>query len=176
METLAASGSVGRPRWYVVQCKPREERRALENLERQRFLCYLPTLAVERLRQGSRVEVPETLFPGYLFIHLDEVRDNWHPIRSTRGVIQIVRFNQFPLPVRDEIIDAIRQRLESMPCRVPYLQPGERVRITDGCFSNLEAIFLANDGAERVVLLMNILHSEQKVSFPIHAVRRCGNE
>jgi transcriptional antiterminator RfaH len=78
--------------------------------------------------------------------------------------------------VRNEIIDGIRERLSRAPRRIPYLQPGERVRITDGCFSNLEALFVANDGAERVVLLMNILHSEHKVSLPVRAVRKCGNQ
>jgi transcriptional antiterminator RfaH len=139
-------------------------------------VCYLPTLSVEKLRQGSRVEVQECLFPGYLFIHLDEVRDNWHPIRSTRGVIQIVRFNLHPLPVRDELVATIRQRLEVAPTKIPYLQPGERVRITEGCFSNFEAIFVANDGTERVTLLMHILHSGQKVTVPLTSVRKYGNE
>jgi transcriptional antiterminator RfaH len=176
VQTRSSSFSVGGPRWYVVQCKPREERRALENLERQQFLCYLPTLSVEKLRQGTRVEVEECLFPGYLFIHLDEVRDDWHPIRSTRGVIQIVRFNLHPLPVRDELVETIRQRLEVTPPKIPYLQPGERVRLIEGCFSNLEAIFVADDGTERVTLLMNILHSEQKVTVPLASVRKCGNE
>jgi transcriptional antiterminator RfaH len=177
MQALASPlSSAGRPRWYVVQCKPREERRALDNLERQSFVCYLPELAVERVRQGSRIEVRENLFPGYLFIHLDELRDNWHPIRSTRGVMRIVRFDQNPSPVSDEIVEGIRQRLGGSLTRIPYLQPGERVRIAGGCFSNLEAIFVANDGAERVMLLMNILHSETSISVPVSAVRKCGNE
>jgi len=167
--------STGRPRWYVIQCKPREDGRALEHLERQGFSCYLPTLRVEKRRQGGKVEVQESLFPGYLFIQLDEVNDNWHPIRSTRGVIQMVRFKEYPQPVPDEIIESIRQRLADNQLRVPYLRPGERVRITEGCFSDLEAIFVANDGTERVMLLMNLLHHEQTLSFPVSSIRKCGN-
>jgi transcriptional antiterminator RfaH len=158
--------------WYVIQCKPREERRALENLERQRFSCYLPMLAVEKLRHGSVRAVPEPLFPGYLFISLDELTDNWHPIRSTRGVIQLVRFRDYLVSVPDAMIEAIRERLASDRPRIPYLRPGERVRITEGPFSDVEAIFIANDGQERVVLLMNILNREQHMSFPAGTVRR----
>jgi transcriptional antiterminator RfaH len=160
------------PRWYVIQCKPREDWRALEHLNRQGFVCYLPTLRVERLRQGRKLVAQESFFPRYLFIHLDEVRDNWVPIRSTRGVSHMVRFNEQPLPIRDEIIEQIRTRLAGNRPHVPCLRPGERVRITEGAFSDVEAIFVANDGDERVVLLLNILHHEQKLKFPLGSVRK----
>jgi len=159
-------------RWYVVQCKPREERRSLENLERQGFCCYLPMLSVEKLRHGALFDVREPLFPGYLFVRLNELTDNWHSIRSTRGVIQLVRFREYPVPVPDSMIDGIHERLAGATPRIPYLKPGERVRITDGPFSDVKAIFIAKDGEERVVLLMNVLNREQRLSFPARAVRR----
>jgi transcriptional antiterminator RfaH len=163
-------------RWYVIQCKPREERRALENLERQGFACYLPTVVVETLRHGLRRDVPEPLFPGYLFIDLDELSDNWHPIRSTRGVIGLVRFREYPVPVPDEIIGRIRERFARDNPRISYLKPGERVRITQGLFAEVEGIFVAHDGHERVVLLMNILNREQRLSFPIASVHKSARD
>ena len=167
--------STSTPRWYATKCKFRQERRALENLERQGFSCYLPELTVEKRNNQCKIESREPLFPGYLFIHLNDINDNWYPIRSTRGVSHLVRFNEHPLPVQDEIIETIRQRLSINPAKVPYLQPGQRVRIVAGSFSQLEAIFVANDGDERVMLLMNILHREQTLSFPITSVRKCVN-
>src|SRR5690349_22309924 len=98
-------------RWYLIHCKPREEKRALENLERQQFECFYPVRTRERLREGRLYRTCEALFPGYLFIHLDRLHDNWYPIRSTRGVSQIVRFNEYPLPVRDALIEDMRNRL-----------------------------------------------------------------
>jgi transcriptional antiterminator RfaH len=160
----------GQPRWYLVQCRARQDERALEHLQRQGFECYRPLYEMERIR-GRRKELGSVpLFPGYLFIRLDRIHDNWLPIRSTRGVIQIVRFNDFPLPVADGIIERLRQRIERHPMREPYLRSGERVVITDGSFSGIEAIFVASDGQERVVLLLNIMHSEQRLSFPIGSV------
>jgi transcriptional antiterminator RfaH len=158
--------------WYVVQCKPREERRALENLRRQGFSCYLPMLTVEKLRHHCVRSVLEPLFPGYLFISLNELTDNWHPIRSTRGVVQLVRIREYPIPMPDTVIESIRARLATDGFRVPHLRPGEAVRITEGPFTQVEAIFVANDGQERVVLLMNILNHEQRMSFPARTVRR----
>jgi transcriptional antiterminator RfaH len=147
----------------------------VEHLERQGFHCYQPFLNVEKLRQRRRVKVAEPLFPRYVFIELDNINDNWAPIRSTRGVSYIVRFDENPLPVPGEIIEEIRNRLVAKPFEVPYLKPGERVRITAGSFANLEAIFIANDGEERAMLLLNILHSEQRLSFPVQMIKKCAN-
>jgi transcriptional antiterminator RfaH len=153
-------------RWYVIQCKRREEFRALDHLERQGFCCYLPTLTVKTRRNGRKTDAREPLFPSYLFVKLDDFRDDWHTIRSTRGVMQIVRFGGHPLPVQDGIVEMISQRLAGNRLHLPYLRPGEPVVITKGCFANLEAIFVANDGADRVMLLMDILSREQTVRFP----------
>ncbi|MDB6105647.1 MAG: hypothetical protein JWO52_5646 [Gammaproteobacteria bacterium] len=38
-----------------------------------------------------------------------------------------------------------------------------------------KAIFVANDGEERVMLLMNILHREHKISRAVGSVRKAGD-
>src|ERR1700730_331605 len=114
--------SEGVPRWYLIQCRARQEERALEHLGRQGFECYRPLYERERIRRGRKHLTQADLFPGYLFIRLDRGHDNWLPICSARGVIQIVRFNDYPLPVADAIIEQIRQRIESEPLREPYLK------------------------------------------------------
>lgn len=160
------------PRWYLIHTKPRQEARALENLERQGFECFRPLRPVERCRNGRTYTASEALFPDYLFIRLDRLSDNWFPISSTRGVHQIVRFHDYPLPVGDDLIESIRDRISGVTTPRPYFQPGERVRITQGAFSDAEGIFLATDGQERVVLLLRILQMEQPLIFPLKEVRK----
>ena len=79
--------------WYLVHTKPRQEQCALQNLQQQGYQCYLPMLATEKLRQGRLVVSEEALFPRYLFIRLGlgQSDKSWAPIRSTRGVNQLVR-------------------------------------------------------------------------------------
>ena len=158
-------------RWYLIHCKPRQDERALENLQRQAFECYRPVRYVERCRDGRTYEVAESLFGGYVFVRLACRTANWQAIRSTRGVLQIVRFNEYPLPVPDELIEQIRKRLSDPAPHESYLKPGQRVRIIEGAFAQLEAIFLANDGNQRVVLLLSILQTEQRLTFPLKSVR-----
>jgi transcriptional antiterminator RfaH len=155
--------------WYLIQCKARQDERAELNLRNQGFICYRPVHQVERLRHGKRVRIEESLFPGYLFIHLNYLSDNWYSIRSTRGVLRLVGFDHQPTAVSPEIINAIKTRSNGLPLR-PVLQPGDRVRIVKGPFSELEAIFARQDGTERAVLLLNLLHRQQHMKVPLHAI------
>lgn len=88
---MSGAEHVGGLRWYLIHCRPRQDERVLENLQRQDFQCYRPMRSVERCRDGRIYGAAEALFPGYLFVQLDRLTDNWYAIRSTRGVHQIGR-------------------------------------------------------------------------------------
>jgi transcriptional antiterminator RfaH len=164
------------PRWYLIQCKPRQDSRAEENLTRQAFKCYRPTQSVERIVRGRRTTLVESMFPGYLFIQLDQLNDNWHPIRSTRGVNQLVTFGKQPIAVDDELIEQLRKRSQKqLPASTEdsiALEPGDQVRITSGSYKELEAIFLSHDGSERIVILLQLLHREHTLSVPLAAIEK----
>lgn len=111
MTAIAATDLSDQPaRWYLIQTRPRQEKRAEEHLRRQRFECYRPLKAAAK-PSLIRVQSEEALFPGYLFIRMDQVHDNWYPIRSTRGVSRIVTFGGHPVPIHDQLIEQIRDRL-----------------------------------------------------------------
>ncbi|MCP9339189.1 transcription/translation regulatory transformer protein RfaH [Stutzerimonas xanthomarina] len=160
------------PRWYLIQTKPRQEDRAEDNLRRQHFECYRP---VKPCENGGK-KTNEALFPGYLFIRLDRHIDNWYPIRSTRGVARVVAFGSEPTPVRDELIEQLRQRLanETGSAGAPRFESGDRVQLVGGSFRDVEAIFVSNDGEKRSVILLNLLQREQKVSVPTRYLGCCS--
>jgi transcriptional antiterminator RfaH len=85
-------------------------------------------------------------------------------------VNRLVSFGGYPLEIPQTLIDTLQQRTQPEP--QPLLQPGDRVRIVEGSFAELEAIFLCMDGEERVVLLMKLLNREQKLTLPLASVRR----
>lgn len=157
---MSANAASGTKRWYLVYCKPRQERVAVENLERQGYETYLPRVRETRRRAGQRVKVIAPLFPRYLFIHLDEEFDNWGPIRSTLGVVSLVRFGQLPARVPDELLDLLRRREDAEGLQAIDPQPlkaGMRVRVASGSLAGYEGIFLAKTGRERVIVLLDIL-------------------
>lgn len=160
------------PHWYLIQTKPRQDIRAEDNLRRQHFECYRPI----KPSAAAAGKLDEALFPGYLFIRLDRQMDNWYPIRSTRGVARVVAFGSEPTPVRDELIEQLRQRLatEASSAGAPRFEPGDRVQLIDGSFRDMEAIFVSNDGVKRSVILLNLLQREQRVSVPTRYLGCCS--
>ncbi len=160
-----------KPRWYLVQCKPGESFRAVEHLENQKYICFHPTYPVKRQLRGRIKTQIEVLFPHYLFIQLTKA-DNWVPIRSTRGVNSIVRFNGIPATLEDHLVEGLRQQCAKLNGieATPLYNVGDRVLITDTCFKELEAIVTATSGDERVTLLFNLCNRPQQMELPACAV------
>ena len=155
------------PAWYLVHCKSRQDERAEENLLRQGYACYRPQHSCERIVRGRRQIIVESLFPGYLFIKL-AADANWAPLRSTRGVIRIVGFGGIPLRLDDSLVEHLQQRTAA-PVK-PALEAGDSVRITEGGFAELDAIFVAMDGEQRVILLLNMLNRQHQISLPLVSI------
>jgi transcriptional antiterminator RfaH len=161
------------PRWYLLQCKPLQQARAELNLQQQGFTFYAPEHAVQRLRRG-RVDVgTEALFPGYVFIQLDS-QSNWRALRATKGVSRVVGFGDRPLAVPDALIAALQARLQTPAAPVALYKAGDRVLITEGCFKHIEAIVQAVTPQQRIVVLLNILNTQQAVRMPLAAVTLAG--
>lgn len=153
--------------WYLVQCKPRQDERAEENLLRQGYQCSRPSCRRERLLRGQMQHVQESLFPGYLFIHMPQGA-NWAPLRSTRGVARVVAFGGRPLAVSHELVTQLQARAETQI--ITALSPGDKVTILDQGFAGIESIFMTMDGEERVILLINLMNRQQQISLPLASI------
>ena len=152
--------------WFVVHTKPRQEQRALENLQRQGFAAWLPLLSVEKFRRGRLEKVVEPMFSRYLFIQLDKVTSNWSPIRSTMGVSKLVTFGNLPAAVPPEIVDALRNA--PTPDVPRFFSSGDSVRFVNGPLHGLEGLFQAPDGEARAMIFINLLSRPQVVSVELN--------
>jgi len=160
--------------WYVVQTKPRQEKVAVENLERQGYVTYCPQIVQpKRLRQRWQ-KVREPLFPRYLFVRLNVGIDNFSPIRSTLGVHGFVKFGGQPAVMPINVIDAIRQQeqmLSETCTEHPDWDVGEQLQILDGPFEGLKGIFMKKVSLERVSILLNILGRQNQFNIHIDSLR-----
>ncbi len=160
--------------WYLIHTKIRQERVALENLERQGFACFLPLIRAEKLRRGALQVVQEPLFPRYLFIRLGTGLESqsWAPIRSTIGVSRLVTFGQTPAKIEDELIAQLQVKTDSAEVQLRHFEPGEQVVVTEGPFVGVEAIYQMADAEGRVMVLLNILSKQVKMSVPPASIRK----
>ena len=160
--------------WYLIHTKIRQERVALENLERQGFECFLPLMRTEKLRRGALQIVQEALFPRYLFIRLGTGLESqsWAPIRSTLGVIRLVTFGQIPAKIDDDLVAPIRSQSEAPEVVQRHFERSEQLVVTDGPFVGVEALYQMTDGEGRVMLLLDILSKQVKITVSPASVRK----
>jgi transcriptional antiterminator RfaH len=154
--------------WFLLQTKPRQEIRAVENLERQGVVSFCPQISVEKLSRGKRIQVQEVLFPGYLFISFNYQTITSTTIRSTRGVSHFVTSSGSPVQVPQQLIDGLKQRVavggvEASP-NLP--KSGDKLEILEGPFRGLDAIFSQPDGASRAIVLIKLLNQQVKATLP----------
>lgn len=158
-------------RWYLILTKPSGEASAQVNLERQNYEVYFPRLLQTVRLAGRWRERIAALFPRYLFVQLEEGRQSLSPIRSTVGVVDVVRFGTRYAAVPDDVVRDLRERadpqsgLHQLGRRVPFLR-GSPVRITAGPFDGLDGVFERQAGAERVVVLLKLLGQYASVRIP----------
>lgn len=160
-------------KWHVIHTKVREEFRALENLQAQGFEVFLPTCQVQKKLQGKVKLVTEPLFSRYLFIRLSDVSSNWFPIRSTRGVSQLLRFGNLadPVEIPETIVECLKQRCTKEEPLHELFKHGEMVEITQGPFKGFIGFFeklqSLPDGLSRALLLVEILGSVHKLQIQL---------
>jgi transcription antitermination factor NusG len=90
--------------WQLLYTKPHAEARAELNLRRQGFATLLP-----RVRNGLE---SAPLFPGYIFCG-HHAGQPTACLRSTVGVLDIVRCGEQPARVPVEVIEEIRSRMNA---------------------------------------------------------------
>lgn len=154
--------------WYVLYAKARQEAVAQEHLERQGFEVYLPKVELTKRRKGILSSVIEPFFPRYLFISFDRERDDWAPIRSTRGVCGLVRFEGVPKPVSASLIEMLKnnENIEKLQCiNINTWKSGDRVKIEQGPFAGYSCIFQAEKSADRVSVLLNIVGKQTRATL-----------
>ncbi|MBT3449719.1 MAG: transcriptional activator RfaH [Bacteroidetes Order II. Incertae sedis bacterium] len=153
-------------KWFVVHTKPRQEKTALENLERQGYHSYLPDLIVKKYAAGRWVERIEPLFYRYLFVYIDTSTQDMSPIRSTTGVTGLVRFSDKPLEISADFIEQLRSHANEEGhhfTEEPTFTANEALQIQHGPFAGLPAIYKLEKGQDRAIVLINFLGSQKEI-------------
>lgn len=151
--------------WYGVRTRRNLERVAARVLNGKGYEQYLPVYR-NRRRWSDRVVTTEVpLFAGYVFCRFDSSRPL--PIVTTPGVVSIVGFGNHPAPIPDDEIKAIESILKSgigtEPC--PFLQEGQRVRVTHGSLKDLEGILIKKKSDWRLVVSISMLQRSVSVEI-----------
>lgn len=159
--------------WFVVFSKPRREMEAVEQLERQGYTAFLPRVRARRRLRGQWRDVVEPMFPRYLFLRAVPGQDDLRPVRSTRGVIGLVRFGGDLRPVPEPVVVELHRLCAGFDGALELpapLVPGSRVRVLEGPFIGCEAELLSLDGKRRALVLLELLGRSNAVELPLNVL------
>jgi transcription antitermination factor NusG len=146
--------------WAAVQTHPQAERWCHSNLLRQGYNSYLPLCVVQRPDRATptlRHNVEAPLFPGYLFVQIDD-RDPWTPIRYSQGVLRLLMSGGKPHHVFAGAVEALQSGEALRRCHTPQegvWRPGAACSVSHGAFQDHPAVVIGvNRSVATVALLL----------------------
>lgn len=136
--------------WWVAQTAAGREAGVSDRLKEAGFLTYLPVIA-----GGGR---SAALFPGYLMV---QPAGRWYPVRWTPGVTRVLMSGDQPARLPDRLIAELRSREVAgrihLPRRPSSFTVGQYVRIRDGVFIGLPALYEGQSSRDRIQVLVELL-------------------
>ena len=154
-------------KWFLLKTKTRQEKRAIENLQRQHVECYCPEVLVERIFRGKKSKIIELLFPGYLFVNFQNPASSVDFVKNTRGVQSFVIFGASPALVPFEVIQELKEKTKTQENILISSVPkkGDKLKVIDGPFSGISVVFSQPNGADRAEVLLNMMNHQIKASI-----------
>lgn len=152
--------------WYLAQLKPNSLKIALRNLTRQGFECFAPMHETTRRRAGRFVTATAPLFPGYIFVRIDEP-GGVRTVNGTLGVTSLVSFAGRAAQVPDGLVQGLRARCnDENLLQAQRLNVGDMVTITRGPLAGFVGRIdrLAPD--QRVWVLLDMMGRQTLVRAP----------
>jgi len=139
-------------KWYAVYTLPGREAKVkleLQNRINSKSMqdvitdILIPTEEVMEVRRGEKRIVKRNLFPGYILVKMEWSEEGRLLIREIPGTIRFAGPNNEPAPLKDDEVEKILQVVEERkekPQPKSVFEKGERVKIIEGPFVNLEGV------------------------------------
>ena len=133
-------------RWYSVSVLSNFEKRVAEQirqavgdagLEDEIEEVLVPTEEVLEVRRGKKVTSERRFMPGYVLVRMEMSNRGYHLINSINRVTGFLGPQGKPMPMRDEEVNQILNRVqegEAAPRSLIRFEVGEQVKVTDGPF------------------------------------------
>jgi len=136
--------------WYVIHSYSGYENKVKQNLEQRIetmgmqdkiFRVVVPTEEEVEIRDGQRKSSRRRVFPGYVLVQMILDEESWYVVRNTPGVTGFVGSGTDPIPLSQDEVAKILERMEEEKPRIKLsFRVGETVRITEGPFADFMAV------------------------------------
>ena len=170
-------------KWYVVHTYSGYENTVMATIEKtvetrqlQDIIqqVSIPMETVTEVTEKGPKTYDRKVFPGYVLVKMILTDETWHILRNIRGVTGFVGSGNDAIPLSDAEIAALG--VERTEVTSGY-QPGDRIKITDGPFSNFYGIVEEVDMAkERIRVVASMFNRETPVELGLDQVEPASEE
>ena len=156
-------------RWYSVSVLSNFEKKVAEQirqavadagLEEEIEEVLVPTEEVIEVRRGKKVTSERRYMPGYVLVRMEMSNRGYHLITSINRVTGFLGPQGKPMPMRDEEVNQILNRVqegEAQPRSLIRFEVGEQVKVTDGPFEGFTGMVEeVDDDAARLKVMVSI--------------------
>ncbi|GAB4382476.1 transcription termination/antitermination protein NusG [Albidovulum sp.] len=172
-------------RWYSVSVLSNFEKRVAEQirqavadkgLQDEIDEVLVPTEEVIEVRRGKKVTSERRFMPGYVLVHMEMTDRGYHLINSINRVTGFLGPQGKPMPMRDDEVNAILNRVEegeAQPRNLIRFDVGEQVKVTDGPFDGFSGMVEeVDEDANRLKVMVSIFGRPTPVELEFTQVQK----
>ena len=139
-------------RWYSVSVLSNFEKKIAEQirhavedagLQEQIDEVMVPVEEVIEIRRNKKVTAERRLMPGYVLVRMEMSDEAYHLVSSINRVTGFLGPQGRPMPMRDDEVNAILNRVEEgqeAPRTLIHFDVGEKVKVNDGPFEDFDGM------------------------------------
>ena len=174
-------------RWYSVSVLSNYEKKIAEQIRHDVIAAGLedeieevlvPTEEVIEVRRGKKVTTERRFMPGYVLVRMEMTDKGYHLVNSINRVTGFLGPQGKPMPMRDEEVNAILNRVEEgaeAPRTLIHFQVGEKVAVSDGPFEGFDGMVEdVDDENQRLKVTVSIFCRATPVELEYTQVTKQG--
>ena len=142
--------------WHVLWTRSNCEKIVYELLNSKGYEVFLPLITEWSRRSETRKICRTPMFKGYLFLHGAIDKHSYLDISNTDGLVSILGHRWDRLAhIPDEEIESIKLTVGNKIPSIsyPFMEQGDRVRITKGSLANTEGILVRSEPTKGLFII-----------------------
>lgn len=154
--------------WYVIYTKPYHEKSVYTHLMKLNIDTLFPTRKAVKVWSDRRKLVTEPLFPSYVFIYIEDMR-NYFDAKRASGFLSYVKMGKELALVNDDVVKNIRIAV-SMGSDLEVsgydFAPGRKLLVSRGPFAGLSCELVQYNRNQKLLVRVELLSRCLLLSIP----------
>jgi transcription termination/antitermination protein NusG len=170
-------------KWYAIHTYSGYENAVVRNLKQRVqstdgmpeliFDVVVPMEKKVKIKGNKKVEVEETIYPGYVLVDMIVTDESWYIIRNTPRVTGFVGAGNTPVPLTEGEITFLFDKMKNMTVQHELsVKEGDQVKVNDGPFKGFEGKVESIDTARgKLKVTVNMFGRETPVELDFLQVK-----